>query len=354
MNRRAMLARALREPLSCLALGREAWQDLVWQARSAELMAQLHGVLLAAGLLEQIPAAARRHLALAAAVAQRHQRAVASELRSIAAALAPLQLPVLLLKGAAYGVQGLKASDGRIYNDIDLMVPKAHIDAVELQLSHAGYIGQHLNAYDQRYYRVWMHEIPPMEHKNRGSVLDVHHTILPPTSGLRPDPARLIEGSRPAPGEWSAFRVLAPADQVLHSAVHLFLGEFHKGLRDLFDLHRLLTEFGEGDGFWSDLQARAALHGLELPLSDALTQSERLYGTRLPQALLAALRERGRSRWPMALRNWLFDHALRPPHPSGGASKFALWLVFLRSHWLRMPLPLLAYHLTHKAVFPDG
>lgn len=347
-----LLVRALREPAACAALDRQGWQALVWQARAAELMAQLHQALVQAGVLDHAPPGARRHLGLAAIVAQRHQRAVGSELRAIAQVLTPLGLPIVLLKGAAYGVQNLRAAQGRIYNDIDLLVPKDGIEAVERRLSHAGWIGQHVNAYDQRYYRQWMHEIPPMEHKSRGTVLDVHHTLLPPTSGIRPDPALLLDASGPAPSPWGEFRVLAPADQVLHSATHLFFGEFHKGLRDLFDLHQLLTEFGTRPGFWAVLPQRAVQLGLAQPLADALAHTQRLFGTPVPLGLAHEMAARQPSPWPRAARHWLFEHALRPPHPSCAVSGLAMWLVFVRSHWLRMPLPLLAYHLGHKALFP--
>lgn len=349
-----LLVQVLRDPAACVALSQAAWQDLVWQARSTELMAQLFLALEGAGLSDQVPQGAQRHLALAFKVAGRHQRAVEAELRAIANALAPLELPVLLLKGAAYAAQNLSASKGRIYNDIDLLVPKSNIDEVETRLSHAGWIGQNLNKYDQRYYRQWMHEIPPMEHKHRGTVIDVHHTLVPPTSGVRPDPILLLDASQAAPAPWLGYRVLAPTDQVLHSAVHLFFGEFHKGLRDLFDLHCLLTEFGARSGFWSDLSVRATLLSLEIPMADALLHCQRLWGTEVPRALITELQARRSSRWPGRARNWLFEEVLRPPHPSANGSGLASWLAFVRSHWLRMPLPLLAYHLGHKALFPEG
>lgn len=340
----ALLAQVLRDPQQAQALSLRDWEILIWQARAAELLAQLHGALERAGLLDIAPAPARRQLALAARVAQRHQQAVAHELRAVQQTLAPLGVPVLLLKGSAYAAGSLRAGQGRIYNDIDLMVPKAAIDEVETQLSHAGWIGTHTNAYDQRYYRDWMHEIPPLEHKHRATVLDVHHTILPPTSAWRVDVERLFASAQPAPAPWGFFKTLAPADLVLHSASHLFFGEFHKGLRDLHDLHQLLLEFGEAPGFWPQLQARAEELGLQLPLADALAQCQRLLGTPVPLQMPA------RSPWPARWRNWLFRHALRSPHPSSKRSGFALWLVFVRSHWLRMPLGLLVYHLLHKAI----
>ena len=40
----------------------------------------------------------------------------------------------------------------------------------------------HHSAYDQRYYREWMHELPPLLHVRRQTALDVHHAIAPETA----------------------------------------------------------------------------------------------------------------------------------------------------------------------------
>jgi len=39
---------------------------------------------------------------------------------------------------------------------------------------------------------------------------------------------------------------------------------------------------------------------------------------------------------------------LRPGLPGEGGAPVAAWLLFVRSHWLRMPPWLLAYHLSVK------
>jgi hypothetical protein len=54
----------------------------------------------------------------------------------------------------------------------------------------------------------------------------------------------------------------------------------------------------------------------------------------------------------------LFGPALRPNHPScrDGMSGFALWLLYVRSHYLLMPVRVLVPHLVRKAYvrrFPD-
>lgn len=350
-----LLALTLCHPERARSYSVRQWERLVWQSRAAELMAQLHLALSKAGTLSSAPEAAKRHLGLAWRISERHAQAVRSELRGLTEALRPLDIPVLLLKGAAYCVLGNRASDGRIFNDIDILVPKSALPDVEQRLTWDGWFPSNTNAYDERYYREWMHEIPPLEHKNRATVLDVHFTILPPTSGICPNPQDFFSAALRLPDEWAFFSVLAPADMVIHSACHLFFGEFHKGLRDLYDLHHLLTDFSVEKDFWSGLVARAEHLGLALPLLDALRQCRRLYETEVSSYVIAELELVARTRWPHFSREWLFEHALRPAHLSafGRTTKLAHWLTFVRSHWLRMPLPLLAYHLAHKLLASD-
>ena len=68
---------------------------------------------------------------------------------------------------------------------------------VEGALMLHGWSTTHHDAYDQRYYRKWMHELPPLKHNTRGTVLDVHHAILPVTARLKPDSRKLLAASRP-------------------------------------------------------------------------------------------------------------------------------------------------------------
>jgi hypothetical protein len=345
-----LLTAVLCRPSMAAELDTRSWERLVWQSRAAELMGQLHRELSAAGTLPLVPDPARRHLDAAWSISDKHAVAVRHELRGLQETLEPLGIPVILLKGAAYCAQRNRASVGRIFNDIDILVPKAALPAVEERLTWAGWFPTHTNAYDERYYREWMHEIPPLEHKNRATALDVHFTILPPTSGIRPNPDDFFAAADALPDEWSFFKVLCREDMVIHSACHLFFGEFHKGLRDLLDLHTLLTDFGTDQQFWKKLLDRAKYLGLTQPLIDAVQQSCRIYSTSVPESVLGDLRQRTSTRWPEWMRAWLFEHALRPNHASaaGMTTPLAHWMVFARSHWLRMPLPLLAYHISHK------
>ncbi len=345
-----LIVRVLRAPHSACALSLTEWDLLLRQAARATMSATLHALLLEHGLLERAPAPAREHLEWADALARRHAQAVRFEVGRVHAVLRRLGLPLVLLKGAAYACAGLPAAHGRLFSDIDLLVPKARLAEVESALMLDGWAGQHHDAYDQRYYRRWMHELPPLRHIRRDSVLDVHHALLPDTAPLRPEPARLLAAARALPGDPS-LKVLAPEDMVLHSAAHLFCGEFGHGLRELFDLHRLLRHFGGDPRFWDLLPARAQELQLARPLFYALRYTGRLLGTAVPAQVARAMAGTGPDRLRLALMDVLFERALLPQHAScdGLLAPAARGALYLRAHWLRMPPWLLARHLFHKA-----
>jgi hypothetical protein len=147
-------------------------------------------------------------------------------------------------------------------------------------------------------------------------------------------------------------RVFAPADLVLHSAVHLFYdGELDHGARDLVDIHRLLLHFGATPSFWDQLPARARELELTRPLFYALRYAARLLHTPIPEQTMAAVQPFRPNRLLLALMDQLFGRALLPTHPScadrlTGSARF---LLYIRANWLRMPPLLLARHLFHKA-----
>lgn len=347
----SLLVGVLRAPEKARHLTLVEWDLLLRQATSAQLMPALVHLCDAAQLSDALPAQVVPHLAWMRVRMERHAAAVRFEIARIQVALADLQLPLLLLKGAAYSATGLGPAQGRLFSDIDIMVPKAQLADVEAALMLHGWIGNVQDAYDQRYYRQWMHELPPLQHMRRHSVIDVHHAILPETARVRPDPVLLRAAAVDVPG-MPGVQTLAPADMVLHSAVHLFYdGEFDKGLRDLVDLHRLLTQFGAMPGFWEALPARAAQLQLARPLFYALRYSTALLHTPVPASAIAAMSFAAPSAVLLALMDGLFLRGLQPLHASAadGLSGIARGMLYVRGNWLRMPPILLARHLFHKA-----
>ncbi|NML60359.1 nucleotidyltransferase family protein [Massilia sp. RP-1-19] len=350
MNATPILLHILRDPAQAPSLTDADWDLLVRQAASARLDATVQSLLDERGMLASVPPQVQVHFEWARTYADRHRKAVHWEVRQIRAALEGLGLPLILLKGGAYAAAGLPAARGRVFTDIDILVPKERLDVVEAALMMHGWHAVHQDDYDQRYYRNWMHELPPMQHVKRATSIDVHHAILPLTARARPD-SRLLREAAVAAGEDPALQVLAPADMILHSATHLFYGEFDNSLRDLVDIHRLLQEFGSRPGFWRELDARARSLELGRPLFYALRYAVRLLGTPVPAQALRASAAWAPGRALLALIDALMVRGLMPPHascrlPGTGAALLAL---YVRSNWLRMPPLLLARHLFHKA-----
>lgn len=334
------------------------WALLLGQARQARLISRLAQHCIDLQAVELVPVGAWNHLegALRWVARQRHE--VQWEVDCIVRALAAVDTPVVLLKGAAYLTAGLPPARGRLFNDIDILVDRDQMAAVESALLAAGWISHERDAYNQRYYRQWMHELPPLQHVTRKTCIDVHHTITPPTSRFKVDGTKLLD-RLVAVDDRAALFVLAPVDMVLHSAVHLFQeGEFSHGLRDLLDLDDLVLHFSKDPDFWRDLFGRAKELGLGEPLFHALHHIHRLFETSVPQVFrreLQSIRPNWMTRWVMSA---LLNQALRPRHPScdGPFSDFSRWLLYVRSHYLRMPWYLIIPHLTRKAwmrQFPD-
>ena len=171
-----------------------------------------------------------------------------------------------------------------------------------------------------------MHELPPLIHRDRDRMIDVHHTILPLTARITPDAAALLADSVSiAPG----MRTLSPNDMLVHAAAHLFAdGDLAGGMRNLWDVHCLITQFGT-----TGLAERAAHHGLAAEVARALRLAAALYGVGANTSVADRLYLRrltardGWSRQTRVLTRQGF---------------------YIRSHYLRMPPAMLARHLWTK------
>jgi hypothetical protein len=348
---RQALIRLLAEPDRVPDQTLAEWDLVIPQARRSGLLGRLHHLAAATGRLATIPAPPRRHLEAERALTDKHRRDVGIELRSIKRALGGLGVPVVLLKGAAYVAAGLPPARGRVFNDIDIMVPADALDTVERELLGRGWHFAELDAYDERYYRRWMHQIPPLTNAARQTAIDVHHTIVARTTRLKLTSEKLFAAALPVPGD-DVLRMLAPADMILHSATHLLNeGKFDRGLRDLDDINLLLRHFGADPAFWPLLVERACELDLRRPLFYALRYAAALLGTPVPPEIRAAPELAPPNAALRRLMDVLFERALCPGHPScrDALSSPALFMLYLRAHWLLMPPHILLPHLLRKA-----
>ena len=350
-RRSDLVATVLAEPARLLQLGLPEWDLLIRQSRSADLLARIAALLNKRALLDRVPEGPRAALIAAQIMAKAQQDEVRREVAHVSEALQSLAVPIVLLKGAAYLMAGLPAALGRTFTDVDVLVPRDRLAEVEAALMLAGWATMHNSEYDQAYYRRWMHELPPMQHIRRQTVLDVHHAILPSTSRAQPKSSKLFAAARSVEGV-PRLHVLAPPDMVLHSMSHLFHNDdLSHGLRDLSDLDLLLRHFNAIDGFWEQLVERAKELDLRRPLYYGLYQAQRVFQTPVPAITLQGSRTFAPP-WPLrSAMDWLWAGALRTPHPStaGLLSALGSSALYVRAHWLRMPPRLLARHLLVKA-----
>ncbi len=339
----------LRHPAGATALGDSAWDAIVRVGRGARLLGVLGARLAALGLMEEVPPRVRAHFASEGAVA-RHRAAVAAyELHEVGRALAPLDVPCVALKGVAYALQDLPLARGRLFADVDILVPATALDRVEAALRAAGWEMETLDPHDARYYREWAHELPPLVFPGRGVEVDVHHALLPRTSRLGADAEALF--AHAVPSGQAPWRVLAPEDQVLHAAAQLFHdADLAARLRDLADLDGMLRTFQAQRGFWDRLALHARLHRLERPLWYALRYVPAYLGTPLPDEVRDDL-VAAPPRACIAAMDALVARAVLPGDPDIGTTRTqraARAALYARSHWLRMPPALLARHAANK------
>lgn len=347
-----LLLTLLSDPRRSLSWDLDAWDLAVRRARMSDLLGVVRYRLERAGVLQGVPPPVIRHLDAARNLYLHRRQMGVHAVLAMRDAFADVSCPLVLLKGAGYTMQGLPMSLGRLFNDVDIMVPRDAIDDVERRLQGVGWKSTMTDPYDQRYYRDWSHEIPPMEHPRFSVQLDVHHTILPVTGRVTPDAARLFDRSVGVPG--GTWRVLHPSDQVLHAAAHLVQdSEFVKRFREIVDIDGLIRDHMNSERAWDDLVDSAERHALGRCLGFALRYCVMWLGTPIPSHVQTRLdRHKPPDIVVAAMDHWV-SRALFGPHPdappSWGAGLSGLALK-VRAMWIRMPLPLLLYHGAMKSL----
>jgi hypothetical protein len=316
------LVHALRDPATVTGLDESGWNALIAMARAERLI----GTLAHRIGDRPVPQAVRAILTDALTDAEREARQALWEADRAAEALAPLDGPVILLKGTAYAAASLSAAQGRFIGDLDILVPRDALPMVEQALFAAGWEWVKSDPYDDAYYRQWMHELPPLIHASRDRIIDVHHTVLPLTARQTPDAAAMIADAVPLP---NGLAILSPEDRICHSVAHLLAdGDMQGGLRNLWDIHCLLD--GADD---RRLAQRAARHGLARHVRQAQRLAAALYGDGARLTLwdrIVIARLLARDGWGRERR------------------KLLVFAFYIRSHWLRMPPAMLAHHLFTK------
>jgi hypothetical protein len=334
MKNAQALVDALREPQTTASLDGNSWTELISIARAESLLGSL-----AHRLAEtEVPRQVRAILDDAIGSTDLARKQALWEADCAKRALASLDCKVILMKGTAYVAADLNAGIGRSIGDLDIMVARDDLAEVEDALLDAGWEWVKPDPYDDQYYREYMHELPPLIHRERDRMIDVHHTILPLTARPTPDAQAMLDAAVPLK---SGLYVMAPADMLLHSVAHLFAdGDLAGGLRNLWDINQLIRQLVREDKeFWSNLSKRSKQHQLKPYLARALRLSRKLYQTPVDHTLA------GKNR----LSDGVYIKRLLARDGYGRETrKITRQVFYIRSHWLRMPLMMLAKHLWTK------
>lgn len=241
----------------------------------------------------------------------------------------------VILKGGAYVATGSKAGLGRRVSDLDILVSNSELDEVELLLKQADWEFEAGvdNAYDSNYYRKYMHELPPLRHKKRRTLIDVHHMLVPQTSRYNIRSDLMIEAAEFLPG--TRLKTFTAVDLFIHSAIHSFAdGAFDTPTRSVLELYLLFSELNGAEQ--DTLGRRAKEVGASRPVSVALWILAEIQGGTPAAEVRHALR--------VNLVKYAFKRKLLHPE----ANHIAKLVLFVRSHLVRMPLHLLAGHSLRK------
>lgn len=329
-----LLVNALRNPTSVEVLTGSQWTELISIARAESLIGSL------AHRLEDVAVPDRVRAVLQDAI-EAHDLARQQalwEADCARRALANHAGKIVLMKGTAYVAADLSAGVGRSIGDLDIMVARDDLPVVESALLEAGWEWVKPDPYDDQYYRDHMHELPPLIHRERDRMIDVHHTTLPLTARPTPDAQAILDSAIALD---NGLHVMAPTDMLLHSVAHMFAdGDLAGGLRNLWDINLLARYFAEADEeFWTELNVRAKTHDLVKELQRALRLAARLYDT--PVYRFAA----GQTEFA----DYFYVRRLLARDGYGRQTRPWTRLAFyVRSHWLRMPPLMLARHLWTK------
>jgi len=345
------LLRILRSPGDVAQLSVPELEELICQARQERLGGHLWHVLEANSLLQSLHPVVRRQLWSGFLEAEYHRQRILWEADRIHWALRDLGLSIILLKGGAYAAANLDIAKGRFVRDLDVLLPKECLSAAEKTLIEAGWEHVVLDDYDQRYYRLWSHELPPLVHPDRRTELDLHHAIVPRSSYRRLDMLSLHASAIVI--DTRGTKVLAPLDMTLHCAAHLFqTGEIRGGLRDLVDFAALVRQFSSQPAFQENLVPRALQLGLGRPLYYALRYATRLLNAGIPEPLMHASEAARPSPLVLAFMDFAIPQALlrSSAHNESWLVRFGHVSLYIRSHWLRMPPLPLAMHIARKSL----
>lgn len=347
----------LANPQIILTLSLEDLSFIIAEARYFNMLAQLECICQLNGLWQDLPLAAKRHIKAANRTFINQKIHLQHEAELFKTLFSAIQIEWIYLKGSAYHLANFEEFQGRLMADIDILVAEEQLPIVEVRLKEQGWLPTKLSDYDQHFYRQWSQEIPPLRHIKRQTELDIHFNILPKTLKESPNQHFLLEQTvylSPMRNESlnkSKAKILTPPAMIIHAAIHLFYeSEYHKGLRDLYDLYLLFNKFSTDPSFWNQLEQLQSKFDDGRSTFYALRYCHELLGLAVPENILSFYQKYKPNNLSLLISDFIFRRAFCYSYPAHKrpAQKLTEIILYCRGHMKRMPLYLLIPHLGKK------
>lgn len=163
------------------------------------------------------------------------------ELHKVVERLQQDGIPVILLKGAVLAKVVYPDAALRLMSDIDLLVKKTHLPAVQEILPELGYRPSSKLSAD--FYEDHHHLMPYVRH-DKSVKVEVHHNIAPEPFMSRISASGLWEEMEPVNIMGFDAFALSPEDLILHLCLHFSDDLFVERMKPLVDISETIRHYG--------------------------------------------------------------------------------------------------------------
>lgn len=324
------------------------WQDFIRFLRFNDLMGTMASQL-ARFDVKINSRFAEKHLNAALIYSSRQAQQVINEAGGLKHLLNDYGIEPIFLKGSAYILCEDFNANGRVMSDVDILVDKKQIPEVERVLKENGWKEKALNSYDENYYRQWSHELPPFRHLTTGTTLDIHHTLIPPITGIILPVDNILNEVESAKYDTLSLQL---EWRLLHCIIHFFFNEgYEKPLRDIWDIKCLFLKL-EGQKELEQFFRLAHDLGLRKEVLYAVHSVVYCFGS-VSSSLIDSAQK---ADFKFTLSEQLFFNTviknillLRHSNVDSMLTKLAAFIMMSRGHIKKMPLKILLPHIATKA-----
>ncbi len=196
------------------------------------------------------------------------------------------EIPVMPLKGVLLAGKIYPNAAFRSMRDVDLLIPDSRLQDAANILEKVGYEAHY--QFNLNTERKAMHHLPSL-YGPKGVVVELHWTLMPPSSPFRIDVDSIWQRAKPGELLGAACAIMSVEDLLLHLCMHTaYLETLSSGLRPFCDLAWTLR-IHQQQIDWQRLIYRAGDWGCRRSTWLALQLTRRLLGAPVPEGALLAL-----------------------------------------------------------------